>query len=266
MEWGMLVLFLATILLTMVMVWRMIRYPWSILTWTGVVAWCVWIRQFFWNMCKMGWRTAQLIVRSRQSPSSAIRSEGLHPISQILFSMYPVKILGCLPTQPVLFAVNYPNEFMEYNYYTIFEQHNIPIAMMMRTIHEMSAPRQLIFNSLFSEETYIPISKEGGSFAECKQSVQFHHLQGRSIWCYPEEGGSEKRPFEHCQLRSGTFRMAEELSIPVVPVVFSHLRFHSNIICIVGDAMRACASVMQYNTTEFFHHHLSWLHSLSCRP
>lgn len=146
--------------------------------------------------------------------------------------MYKVKFVGhSVPNTPVIFVANYPNEFIEYTYYTVVQRNaKNPITMVTKDLNKLSLPSRKIFSALFCDKNHISIpemssgSENGGNFEKTKRDVEKHiYSYGRSVWAYPERGGSTKKIYSTQTLRQGFFAIAEQLSVPVVPIVCSHI-------------------------------------------
>jgi 1-acyl-sn-glycerol-3-phosphate acyltransferase len=172
--------------------------------------------------------------------------------------MYKLHVFGKLPKRPVIFAVNYPYEFIEYLYWIIFEKQGLPISMVVKDLNKVGAMRKYMFGAVFSDDNYIPIPTKGDAFVECMDRVDYHtSILGRSIWVYPERKGYGKPKYSVTPLRSGFFVIAEKLGLPVVPVVCSHLsscskelRFH------FGPELMDDAENMKQYTLEFMRRQL----------
>jgi 1-acyl-sn-glycerol-3-phosphate acyltransferase len=68
---------------------------------------------------------------------------------------------------------------------------------------------------------HIIVSRDGGSFEHIRDQVSRHVLdRGRSVYFYPSNGFG---PYDVQPFRTGMFRIAADLNIPLVPIVFSHL-------------------------------------------
>jgi len=191
--------------------------------------------------------------------SCCVRKKAKHyqQLGELLFNNSIVtkyQIHGNIPKEIVIFAVNYPNEFMEYIYPTIFEQQGVCISIVARKLSDFGfMNRTLCGIYLDPKYNQISVPLKKNSYKECLKQISQHTLRKkRSIWVYPERDGCRKQKYSSPPLRSGIFKIAEHLNLPVVPLVCSHLSSATGIIHFyIGPTLRGSAKDMKLLTKQY---------------
>lgn len=140
---------------------------------------------------------------------------------EIFTNWHSLKIVGEKPKGRVMYLVKYPDSPMEYLAYKFFE----PVDIISRNISYMgNGFSSFAMGSVFKEEDYIPVDHRHGNYYEKTRDIIAQRIKSKSIYGYPESSDNNKRERGYVYpLRSGLFRIARELKIPVVPVVVEHL-------------------------------------------
>lgn len=139
---------------------------------------------------------------------------------------YRVLEHGHWPTQPVLFLSTYPNEILEYWYFGwVAKQMSSQLSVMARSMDGLGPLRKSLMGCHFKEDdNYIAVSHDPGQFDTVVEQVAKHYKRGRSIFAYPESNTHLAKPLYTMQpLRTGLFRIAARLKIPIVALAWSHL-------------------------------------------
>lgn len=139
---------------------------------------------------------------------------------EIFTNWHSLKIIGEKPKGHVMYLVKYPDSPIEYLAYKFFE----PVNIVSRGTKILNKVGGSMMDTVFNEEDYIPIYADQGGYYEKARDLIAQRIKSKSIYGYPESSDNNKRERGYVYpLRSGLFRIARELKIPVVPVVVEHL-------------------------------------------
>jgi hypothetical protein len=152
-----------------------------------------------------------------------------------------------IPNIPCIFVIKHPD----------IPADGISTILIPRNLVFVSAPN-FIYKKLFSDVIYTS-GKSGKSYDSVKNQIQKKLNEGKSIVSYVTTGKYLKNI--NCfsgKMRTGTFRIAKELNVPVVPIIFDCFNINDNIYQIhVCDSFYVNDPVNDaYKTKKLFLTHL----------
>lgn len=128
--------------------------------------------------------------------------------------------LDKLPKTPTIIVANYPCNYVEYLAQGLFYD------KMCLMLHK---PAIAVLKYIFGRKNLIGVSK--GEFDKLQNVIDKKVKEGYSIFSYVErEYHTRKDDYSITDIRSGVFRIAKNLKIPITPVVIDHIEHINGIV------------------------------------
>lgn len=154
------------------------------------------------------------IPRIIRGAISGTRTDYRHLADGIFQEWHSLEIIGSKPNRNVIYLAKYPDSFPEY----LASQYLDPVVCIAKAPPE---PFKSMFRGYYNPQHWIPYKSGQNSFEYIKSQIR-DKIKTSSIFAYPEEHVKKKRGVVF-NFRSGLFKIAKELNIPIVPVVVEYL-------------------------------------------
>lgn len=182
----------------------------------------------------------------------------------IAFNTSPYRLIehGVWPKSPVIFIANYPSEVIEYWYFAHVAS-KCPLTVLARgPLPQHGGLRAHFMRCHFQDGVnHIHVASQKDSFDDIRLKIMRQIQGGRCIYTYAEKNADYHKPFYILSpLRTGLFRIAAKLSIPIVALAWSHMGTWSrNIHVCISPPMNGTAEDVYRKTVLFFDSQLSRL-------
>ena len=127
-----------------------------------------------------------------------------------------------IPYKHVIYVCNYPISTITY-----FTVGLLPDASLI-TLISKDKRKNKVYNTflkpIYNEknQNYIPVIKEESNYEKLVGLIQ-EHIKRQSICVFPELLNKRHGIYDLAEFRTGIFRIAHALGIPIVPVIFDHI-------------------------------------------
>lgn len=129
-----------------------------------------------------------------------------------------LKVVGIKPNRNVMYLVKYPDSPIEYLAFKYFE----PVSLLSKDRGLVNSKIDLGF---VNPDNRILLPNDDKGYYDKTKEMIAHKIKSMSIYAYPESNPINGRlPDVVHPLRTGLFRIAKELNIPVVPVVIENIK------------------------------------------
>lgn len=134
-------------------------------------------------------------------------------------SFFNVKVLGNIHRDNCIYVANYPNTQIGYAMIGYLGDFTI-LGRAFKQVGIQAKLSQIVYNS----SNYIEVNKDGGSYESVKNNIS-KHIKTKPILGYVEDMKLRTNIYTLTTLRQGLFKIAKELNINVVPIVFDHIKY-----------------------------------------
>lgn len=135
--------------------------------------------------------------------------------SRLIFSQFKLTHnLYKLQKKPAIILCNYPALMIE---------HLVHGMLPQKTCLVVWEGVKTFTSRMVGEENLLYTSKN--CFEKLQKSIRKKIKDGYYIVAYPEKGWTKRKNwYEVCELRTGMFRIAQKLNIPIIPMALDHMR------------------------------------------
>ena len=181
-------------------------------------------------------------------------------LSKLIFTDFNyLEIDGKTPETPVIFLSNYPDQAIEY---LLFGLLGDKITVVSRDTKDLNSLNKFLLSPVFRKDNHIPVPEKGGSYQASLESIA-EHIKTRSIFIHPEADPVNHQRHKLNPLRSGIFKIAEQLGVAVVPLIWSNLNPKSKKhYLFVGNQIKGSAENLKIGFRNFAEEKFQLIRSL----